>query len=110
MRALLSFLGYVLFAVAGVWGVYLTEVVFWSAAGWLGIILGNLLFPFAAFVAVFYDGLANENWTLAVVYVVGLFAFPLIHFGRARCATWARLRTVPTRFGAKLSAPARSGC
>ena len=82
VKALSRFLGYVLFVGAGVWSLYLTEVVFWSAAGWLGIIVGNLFFPVAAFVAVFYDGFANEDWTLAVVYVIGLLAWPLILLGR----------------------------
>ena len=49
MRTLTSWLGYGLSTVVAIVGFFRIEELFWSTAGWLGIVLGNVFFPITGF-------------------------------------------------------------
>lgn len=62
----------------GAVGLYLIEILFWQQWGWLGIIVGNLLFPVASIAAALYDGFANGDWTLALIAASGFVLFGIL--------------------------------
>lgn len=66
-----------IFVGLGAVGLFLTEQVFWEEWRWLGIIVGNLIFPVAAVVAAVYDGFANNDWTLALIAAASVHFFAI---------------------------------
>lgn len=74
--------GFLTFAVSGIWGFFLCLGIITKAAGFLGLIAAIFLFPITFVVAPFYAGFTWGDWfPLILNYGGGLAAAALLGIG-----------------------------
>lgn len=74
--------GYIIYLVAGIWGMFISLGIVVDNVGFIGGMIAFILFPFTLAFAPLYAALADGNWfPLILIYGGGICATVLIAIG-----------------------------
>ena len=78
----ITVLGYIVFAITGIWGFFLCLSIITHVAGFWGVVIGLTIAPLTFVAAPIYAGIKWDNWfPLVLNYGGGILAAILIAIG-----------------------------